>query len=147
MDLYNMRGSTRCSGAKGNQMLQLNEYDTFQDLDKYFPQQQDTRIYGSVQCMMPSMKDVTSPSEWLMETSLIFQFKVLILGLFSSVVSNSLYFFLIPIKLKCGIQILATHTMRKRHLRNFTLQQGLNLVIGKAILLLFPRHNMVHDLL
>ena len=39
--------------------------------------------------MMKSMMNVTSPGWWLMENSLIFQFKLFILGLFPSVASES----------------------------------------------------------
>ena len=64
-----------------------------------------------------------------------------------SVVYDSLYFLLISIKWKHGLQILKTHTLRQRHLRMFTSYQGLNLVIDKATFSLLSRHYMVSNIL
>ena len=106
-----------------------------------------TRRYGSIQVRISSMTDVRSPGEWLLNTSLIFQSKVSILGQFTLVVSYLSCSLLRSIKCKFGIQTLAMHILKLRQLIKFSLLKVLSLVIQKALLSLFPKYNTVFGIL
>ena len=50
-------------------------------------------------------------------------------------------------KKKRGLHILESHTLKQRHWRKFTSQQGLNMVILTATFSLLPRRYMVSDIM
>ena len=147
MELDIMHGITRWIDATSIEMGQIDEYDTFKDLCKessapvvckniWFQLVYDINNYGRHKSRLVTDGNLNGiPVESFYS------------DIFTSVVSVSFYLFLSSIKWKRGLQILETHTFRKRHLKKFTSYEGLDLVIGKAKLSLLPRHYMVSGFL
>ena len=122
-------------------MGQLDKYDIFQELCKYYPPP-----VGYKKIRVNLVYDVNN---YRLHKSRLVAYGHLTdipieekkMGLFPSVVSNSLYLFLLSIKGKRGINILETCTLNKRRSRKFYIiawnefddTEGHILIIDKAL--------------
>ena len=128
-------------------MVQLDKLFTFKDFDKHPPSPVG---YKKIQVSLVyyGKHDGRHKASLVTDGHLTdISFGSFILGLFPSMVYNSLYLLLISIIWKRGIHILETNTLMKIHLRKFTLSQGLKLLIWKETFSLLPNNYIVSDLL
>ena len=128
-------------------MVQLDKLFTFKDFDKH-----PTSSVGykkiRVSLVYYGKHDGRHKASLVTDGHLTdISFGSFILGLFPSMVYNSLYLLLRSIRWKRGIHILETNTLMKIHLRKFTLSQGLKLLIWKETFSLLPKNYIVSDLL